>query len=500
MTLGNGAYIGNNRYRIERVLGQGGFGITYMGYQDSLKRKVAIKEFFVSNICFRKDTTYEVVSKSSMEELIKKLKNQFVKEARLIAALSNKHVVKIYDVFEENGTAYYVMEYHEGNSLEDLVKADGALDPEGALEYVRQVAEALREVHSNKILHLDVKPSNIMVSKYGEAVLIDFGVSKHYDNKGNQTSLSLVGVSEGYASAEMYDEGPAQFFDPRLDVYSLAATLYFLLTATPPPHAKVIEKNGLDYPKSVPQVFVNAINKVLLGTPKSRPATVEEFMSLLPYKGRGASLLEIVQKMFVGKYKYFAYTVLVLLLSLCIYIIVPPLPPSLEEAYNAALEKLNSTNKQEAHSGLVEMEKLAGKNYPKAMHEMALTYGWYPSDSASLSRKLTLGFLYYDTQDGKRKNYPLNPEHNRMAREMYERILLLDDADENLGLKANAAYRLAAYSLLLDEKKEADYEKGLEYLLLGKNYAMRAGDKGLLPKIENGLIEVRKKIKGKKTK
>ena len=139
MTLGNGAYIGNNRYRIERVLGQGGFGITYMGYQDSLKRKVAIKEFFVSNICFRKDTTYEVVSKSSMEELIKKLKNQFVKEARLIAALSNKHVVKIYDVFEENGTAYYVMEYHEGNSLEDLVKADGALDPEGALEYVRQV-------------------------------------------------------------------------------------------------------------------------------------------------------------------------------------------------------------------------------------------------------------------------------------------------------------------------------------------------------------------------
>lgn len=490
MTLRKGTYIGNNRYRIDDALGQGGFGITYKGYDNSLKREVAIKEFFISNICERQDTTYEVISKSSMEELIKKLKTQFVREARLIAALSNKHIVNIYDVFEENGTAYYVMEYHERGTLEDLVVEKGALSPDVALEYIRQVAEALIEVHANNILHLDVKPSNIMLSKHGEAVLIDFGVSKHYDNKGKQTSLSLVGVSEGYASAEMYDEGPAQFFDPRLDVYSLAATFYFLLTATSPIDAKLIEEHGLDYPKNVPQEFVNAINKVLLSNLESRPATVEAFISLLPVgdKGRSINFLGIVKKIFVGKYKYIAYPVLTLLLSLGIYILFPP-PVDYEKEYIAALTKLNSSDKREAKLGLIEMEKLANKNYPRAMHEVAFTYGWY-SDSVSLSRKVTLDFQY-DT--GKKANYPLNPEHNRKACDIYERILSLDDADELTMLKANSAYRLAAYCLLSDESKPVDYENAKRYLHIGKNYALQAGDTSLLRKIEDGFTKINNK-------
>ena len=117
-------------------------------------------------------------------------KEKFVKEARTIACLDHPGVVRIHDVFEENGAAYFVMDFIEGENLNDIVKREGALSEERALGYIRQVADALSYVHGHNIMHLDVKPANIIVRKSDDkAILIDFGTSKQYDSEGSQTSV-----------------------------------------------------------------------------------------------------------------------------------------------------------------------------------------------------------------------------------------------------------------------------------------------------------------------
>ena len=201
MQLKPGTLLQGGKYRIEKVLGQGGFGITYLAVQTNLKnRKVAIKEFFLKEHCERDGSTSRVsMGTSGSQGLVMKFKEKFVKEAETISELRNHHIITIYDVFEENGTAYYVMEYLSEGSLSDRIPSGGLPESE-AVGYIRQVAEALAYIHQHNILHLDVKPSNILFRKEDEAVLIDFGISKHYDEEGgSQTSSTPVGVSRGYA-------------------------------------------------------------------------------------------------------------------------------------------------------------------------------------------------------------------------------------------------------------------------------------------------------------
>lgn len=486
MLLKNGTYLSNGRYRIDGVLGQGGFGITYVAYQDALKRKVAIKEFFVSGYCDRYENTSSVISTKSKKELVEDLKKQFVKEARLIATLSDKHVVKIHDVFEENDTAYYVMEYHDGYNLQELVDKCGPLSCDDALRFILQVSKALARVHEDKILHLDIKPSNIMLNKYNEAVLIDFGVSKHYDKEGKQTSLSLLGVSEGYASGKMYVENAAMSFDPSLDVYSLAATLYFLITGVAPRHAEIVKVTGLSFPKNIPQRIADAINRAMLGDGKEVVATVDEFISLLPVNtiGEGGEN-NPVDKSIRRKIKYATYTSLFIIISLLSFVAYRYIQlRNVDQAYMVALQNLNSYDADEVRDGLQAMEKLANKNYPKAMYEVAFTFGWY-DDSTSISRKNLLGIDYETT--GNKKYLPKSQVHKFKVRELYERILSLDDEEELLEMKANAAYKLASFFLLLNDKGVVDYDMASTYLHKAKNYAEQIKDSRLIRKIDNGL-------------
>ena len=161
--------------------------------------------------------------------MVNRYRDKFIKEARALAKLRHRHIVRIIDVFEENNTAYYVMEYIAGGSLGD--KAKGAALPEAdAVRYIRQVASALDYVHSRHMMHLDVKPSNILLNSDGEAILIDFGLSKQYDMSGEQTSSTPVGISHGYAPMEQYKRGGVGTFSPATDIYSLGATLYKLVT------------------------------------------------------------------------------------------------------------------------------------------------------------------------------------------------------------------------------------------------------------------------------
>ena len=284
MQLKPGTLLQGGKYRIEKVLGQGGFGITYLAVQTNLKnRKVAIKEFFLKEHCERDGSTSRVsMGTSGSQRLVMKFKEKFVKEAETISELRNHHIITIYDVFEENGTAYYVMEYLSCGSLSDRIPSGGLPESE-AVGYIRQVAEALAYIHQHNILHLDVKPSNILFRKEDEAVLIDFGISKHYDEEGgSQTSSTPVGVSRGYAPLEQYKKGGVAQFSPATDVYSLGATLYKLLTGKTPPDADEVNEDGIPpLPASVSRPVHVAVEAAMSPKRKDRPQSVEAFLDLL---------------------------------------------------------------------------------------------------------------------------------------------------------------------------------------------------------------------------
>ena len=226
------------KYKIERVLGQGGFGITYLATQMSLQRQVAIKEFFMKDFCGRDERTKMVSAPTTgSNRLVDQYRKKFTKEARNLAKLNHPNIINVIDVFEENGTVYYAMPYLSGGSLDDYVRLHGALDESEAMKYVKQIARALKYMHEeHHICHYDVKPANILLDDKGNAVLIDFGISKNYDASGHETSTTPIGLSEGYAPIEQYQQSVEEF-SPVSDVYALGATLYFLLHGKRPVNA-----------------------------------------------------------------------------------------------------------------------------------------------------------------------------------------------------------------------------------------------------------------------
>ena len=291
MHLKHGAALQGGKYRIEKLLGQGGFGITYLAVQTGLNRMVAIKEFFMKEHCNRDaDTSRVSVPSVGSRELVAKFKEKFIKEAQMIYDLKHQNIILIRDFFEENGTAYYVMEYHDGGSLGSLPLP---LTAEEASVYVRQVASALSYLHDRNTMHLDVKPSNVLIDKEGNAVLIDFGISKHYDYDGHQTSSTPVGISKGYAPIEQYSQSTLEF-NPATDIYSLGATLYKLLTGDTPPEASLLVSNPklLIFPSSVSEPMAALIRRCMSPSLDARPQSISEFLGLLDEALAAASVID----------------------------------------------------------------------------------------------------------------------------------------------------------------------------------------------------------------
>ena len=284
--LKTNAVLQNGKYRIEGVLGQGGFGITYLASQVALNRKVTIKEFFMKELCNRDEQTSQVsVPSMGSVDTVARFRAKFVKEAQTIAALNNPHIIHIHDIFEENGTAYYVMDYLSGGSLSDLVQRNGILAEATALGYIRQVADALSYIHARNINHLDIKPSNVLIDGNGNAVVIDFGLSKRYDETGSQTSTTPVGISHGFAPLEQYQPGGVSTFSPTTDIYSLGATLYKLLSGQTPPNATALLDADLDLSRlSASSSTKAAIAAAMQPKRKGRPQTVEAFIAMLDEK------------------------------------------------------------------------------------------------------------------------------------------------------------------------------------------------------------------------
>lgn len=284
MELKSGTLLQLGKYRISRPLGKGGFGVTYLAVQDLIDRDVCIKEFFPKQFYNRDNDSHNIsLGSQGSAEMMDRFKAKFIKEAHTIGQLDHPNIIHIYDVFQENNTAYYVMEYVDGVSLQSLVERNGAMSEDMAKEYIYQTSQALGYIHERNILHLDIKPGNIMVrNRDNRAIVIDFGLSKQYDNAGNQTSSTPLGISHGYAPIEQYNAGELSEFSRSSDIYSLGATLYYLVTAKMPPIASTIAEYGVpQLPEHLSPSVTNAIKAAMAFRRSERPQTIEEFQKIL---------------------------------------------------------------------------------------------------------------------------------------------------------------------------------------------------------------------------
>lgn len=291
--LTNGTLLQGGKYKIEKKIGQGGFGITYKACQPlMLGRKVCIKEFCLKQHFSRDSTTYAITyPNDTARKDAEMFQQKFIKEAQTLYSMRHPNIMEIYDIFEENNTAYYVMEYIEGESLKDMLERRGCIPEAEAIGYIRKVAEALKYIHSRNINHFDVKPANILVrSSDKEVILIDFGTAKHYDSTtGNATTMTSGLLSPGYAPIEQYQQGGVSAFTPETDIYALGATLYKLLTGNTPPEPTEIISNGLpELPSSVSKATKDLVKWTMQLNKADRPHTCDEFMNAIPSNIEGS--------------------------------------------------------------------------------------------------------------------------------------------------------------------------------------------------------------------
>ena len=283
MFLEQGTSLQGGKYKIIRYISSGGFGATYEASHVIFRKNVAIKEFFVKDYCNRDATTNNVViATQSKCALVEKLRRKFLDEAVALFELRHNNIVRVTDVFEENGTAYYVMDYIDGSSLSAIIANRGALGESEAVGYIRQVADALDYVHSHNRLHLDIKPGNIMIDNAGNAVLIDFGVSKQYDEESGENTSTLIGVTPGYAPLEQVGNNVIDFF-PATDIYALGATLYKALTGVTPVAAnlRACGDSLPPLPATVSDTTRTAVEAAMHLNRHERLQSIAEFLALL---------------------------------------------------------------------------------------------------------------------------------------------------------------------------------------------------------------------------
>lgn len=282
--LPRGSLLRGGTYSIVRLIDRGGFGCTYEASHVMLQKRVALKEFFPKEYCERDEASSFVnVGVTDNAGRVAAMRKKFVEEARTLAGLSHSGIVRVSDVFEENGTAYYVMDYIEGKSLSALVKERGSLPEEEAVGYIRQVCEALTLVHSLGRLHLDIKPANIMLDGEGKALLIDFGASKQYSEGSGENTSTFVARTPGYAPLEQNSGNGMKTFSPATDIYALGATLYKLLTGSTPPDAADIA-SGEELPPLPTAISAGtraAVTAAMKTKRSDRPQSVAEFTALL---------------------------------------------------------------------------------------------------------------------------------------------------------------------------------------------------------------------------
>lgn len=287
ITLKGSAYT----YRIERTLGSGTFGITYLatilsgaGALDG-KVHVCIKEFFMHDVNGREGSA---VTASTKNGLWNDYRKKFEREARRLAAIKHPGVVQVLEAFNQNNTSYYSMEYLGGGSLDGYIKKKGHLTEPEALRLFKHVTDAMSYLHAQHMLHLDLKPGNIMMKDDGTTAIIDFGLAKQFDSNGNPESSSTIGAgTPGYAPIEQahYNGENRTAFPATMDVYALGATLFKMLTGQRPPEGSQVLNDGLPTDElhryGVSQRTVSAIEHAMEPMVARRTPTVAALASEL---------------------------------------------------------------------------------------------------------------------------------------------------------------------------------------------------------------------------
>ena len=271
-------------YRIESYLSSGGFGNTYVASNIEFNERYAIKEFFIKGVTHREENQASVsVSNSENASSFYQQKEKFKKEARRLRQLNNPHIVKVHDLFEENGTAYYVMDYVDGESLAERLKRTGQpMSEEEVIRILPQVLDALKSVHDAGLWHLDLKPGNIMLDKNDQVMLIDFGASKQMDwERGGATASTAISLTNGYAPREQIEKNYSKL-GPWTDIYALGATLYALLTNNHPPIPSDIDDDAssdkhiaLPFPNNVSHAMRSLVLQMMKTNRMQRPQSID---------------------------------------------------------------------------------------------------------------------------------------------------------------------------------------------------------------------------------
>ena len=274
----------NGRYIIERVIGQGGFGITYYARHEMLEHSYAIKEFYISGFCSRNTSLHTVNLQGMQPEMYEKYKQRFVEEAKTVVSLEHPNIVKVVDIFEENNTAYMVMPFIEGVSLQKMVEKNGTLPYELTVNYIGQLSNAVGYIHQKHILHRDIKPDNVLVTPDNKIILIDFGSARAFVNDQEQRHTSIL--THGYAPPEQYNAVSKK--GNYTDIYAIGGVFYFCLTGQIPTDAttRLLElasgKDPLQQPKEMNPSVTEDVNRTIMKAmslkPENRHQTVAEFM------------------------------------------------------------------------------------------------------------------------------------------------------------------------------------------------------------------------------
>lgn len=276
-------------YEIEKVLGQGSFGITYLahiifegklGSLKKIKQLVAIKEFYMCDINSRNESQ---ILEGSSAETFKSYHQRFRKEAENLSKMDHPGIVDVMEIFEANGTSYYVMDFLQGGTLLEHIKERGKLPSKEALQLILKICEALGYMHAQRMLHLDLKPSNIGMTETKEPVLIDFGLSKVFTENGMpESTTGIGGGTPGYSPLEQMNYNPKNGLALTLDIYALGGTLFKALTGMNPPYATMLLDDDdaltsrMIESKVSPEVM-ELVTWAMSPRKKDRPQNVETF-------------------------------------------------------------------------------------------------------------------------------------------------------------------------------------------------------------------------------
>lgn len=260
-------------YRIDKLLGEGGFGLTYLGFDTHLEKKVAIKEYYPADFAFRKDGTTVVAKSDASAKDYDWGLQAFLSEAKTLARFTDPNIVQIFRFFEAHGTAYMVMEYCEGGNLKERLKPDQPMSEEQVKDFLIPIMNGLQLVHDKEILHRDIKPENIMFRSNGTPVLIDFGAARQAIGAKSRSITTIV--TPGFAPIEQYSSKAK--VGPSSDIYSLAAVVYNCLTGQRPDDA--MDRIGVDEldklsEKFTGSAFLKSIDKALSVHAEQRPQSL----------------------------------------------------------------------------------------------------------------------------------------------------------------------------------------------------------------------------------